>query len=299
MAISKPSPSPSARGRPAPAPRTRTKPPRDGARFALPTWLSIPLVAVAASAAAFGVFDPSIFRDPAMTAGNARGTALVILVLALPVLIGSIILTWRGSLRAQLVWLGALGYILYNSFVFAFAVHFNGLFLLYVAMLSLAFWSLLTLLRRLDPEVFRAHAAPGLPLRFIAGVLVVLTLLFFATWMRDIVPALIDHSAPAGLEGTGMLTNPFQVMDLSVVFALQLLTAVWLWRRRAWGFLLAPALLVMQTIESVSVASDQTFGHLADSTQSLAAVPLFAVLALVVLVPTVIMLRGIQEKATG
>ena len=37
---------------------------------------------------AIAVFNPGIFRDPAMTAGNARGTALVMLVVAVPLLAG-------------------------------------------------------------------------------------------------------------------------------------------------------------------------------------------------------------------
>lgn len=44
-----------------------------------------------------GVFFPGIFRGPAMTLCNARGTALVILVVAVPTLVVSMILAARGS----------------------------------------------------------------------------------------------------------------------------------------------------------------------------------------------------------
>src|SRR5690242_194089 len=92
-----------------------------GHHLTLAYWLSGILAAVALVASAIGVFYPDIFRDTAVTAGNARGTDLVILVVAIPALVIAMALTARGSLRAQIVWLGALGYILYNAIFFAFA----------------------------------------------------------------------------------------------------------------------------------------------------------------------------------
>lgn len=70
--------------------------------------LSALLAVVTLIHAAVGAFWPGIFRDPPMTAGNAQGTAVAMLLAALPALVGSMILAARGSLRARLVWLGAL-----------------------------------------------------------------------------------------------------------------------------------------------------------------------------------------------
>ena len=251
---------------------------------------------MAGVAAAIGVFHPAIFRDAPMTAGNARGTTLVILVVALPTVAVSMYLAARGSLRARITWLGALGYILYNSLVFAFATAFNPLFLLYVAALSLTLWSLVTLLTGFDIAGLAGHVSPRLRVRMIGGYLVAVTLLFFVAWMRDIVPALLDNGVPASLEGTKMLTNPIEVMDLSAAFPLQLLAGIWLWRRRPWGYLLSGLFLVMLTIEGVSVTADQIFGHISDPSQPLSAVPLFAALAVVGLVPTVAFLRGVRGQ---
>ena len=202
-------------------------------RWTLAYWLSSTLAVLALFASAVGVFFPQIFRDAAVTAGNARGTDLVILVVAIPALVISMALAARGSLRAQIVWLGALGYILYNAVFFAFAVVFNPLFLVYVAALSLALWALVTLLMAVDIPRLRAGFSRGLPVRAIALYLIVTTLLFALTWLRDIVPALLSGATPVSLEGTKMLTNPIQVVDLAVGFPLTILAAIWLWRRRS------------------------------------------------------------------
>ena len=118
-----------------------------------PAWLlSSALVVVTLVQSAVGVFFPAIFRDPPMPAGNAQGTDVVILFVAIPTLVISMLLTARGSLRAQMVWVGTLSHLLYNAVLFAFAVAFNSLFLLYVVTLSLALWSLVALLFQVDVE---------------------------------------------------------------------------------------------------------------------------------------------------
>jgi hypothetical protein len=61
------------------------------------SWLSSLLAAVTLIQSAVGAFHPQIFRDPAMTAGNACGTDVVILFVALPVLVVSMILAQRDS----------------------------------------------------------------------------------------------------------------------------------------------------------------------------------------------------------
>ena len=256
-------------------------------RRRLAYWLSGALAGVALVASAVGAFYPAVFRVPAVTTGNARGADIVILLVAIPALVISMALAARGSLRAQIVWLGALGYILYNAVFFAFDVVFNPLFLVYVAVLSLALWSLVVLLMALDVDAIRTRFSRKLPVRTIAIYLIATTILFAVTWLRDIVPALFSGATPVSLQGTKMLTNPIQVVDLAVGFPLTLLAAIWFWQRRAWGYALAGLFLVYGVIEAISVATDQLFGHLSDPSQSAAMAPAFAVLAVIALIPTI------------
>jgi hypothetical protein len=258
-------------------------------------WVSSALAVAALVASAVGVFHPSLFRDTAMTAGNARGTDLVILVVALPALLVSMMLAARGSIRAQVVWLGALSYLLYNATFFAFDVAFNQMFFVYIAVLSLAVWSLVALLLEIDVAEVKAFFSTRFPVRTIAAYLVVTALLFALAWLRDILPALANLTTPASLHGTLMLTNPIQVMDFAFGFPMTILAAVWFWQRRPWGYVLAGMFLVYGVIESISVTTDQTFGHLSDPSQPTVMVPAFAVLTVIALIPLVMFLRAIQR----
>jgi hypothetical protein len=261
--------------------------------------LSSLLSAVTLIQSAVGAFYPQIFRDPPMTAGNARGTDVVILFVALPVLIISMILSQRGSLRAQLTWAGALTYIAYNAAIFAFATAFNPLFLLYVATLSLAVWSLVALLTQTDVDTIRAHFAEKTPVRFFAGYLAVLSLLFLMTWLKQIIPAMFDPAAPAFLAGTIMLTSPVHVLDLGFLLPLGFLGTIWLWQKKSWGYLLMGLLTVMMTVETASIAVDQYFGHVHDPSASLDAVPPFIGLTVIGLIFSVAYLYFLGLKSNS
>jgi len=102
--------------------------------------VSIALVAVAAISSAVSFVWWELFhRDVPVGVGNMRGTALTLLVLALPLLVASIILSARGSLRAQVVWSGCVAYIAFNGVMFCVAPRFNSLFLVFTTLLALSF----------------------------------------------------------------------------------------------------------------------------------------------------------------
>lgn len=253
-------------------------------RFSTVYWLSSLLVLVTLIQSAIGVFYPQIFTDTAMTVGNARGTDVVILFIALPTLVISMILTRWGSLRAQLVWAGAIIYLLYNAVIFAFAIAFNPLFLFYVATLSLAVWSLIVLLTQVNVESIRSHFAEKTPVRLFAGYLMAISLIFLLTWLKQIIPATFSTKAPAFLAGTIMLTSPVHVLDLGFLLPSGMLGAVWIWKKKAWGYTLTGLLLVMMVIETTSIAADQFFGHIQDPSAPLDAAPLFIGLTVIGLV---------------
>src|SRR5689334_15650522 len=74
-------------------------------------WTSMALTAVSAAAAAFTFFASDVLNGTAVMNGSARGTALVALLIAIPLLVASMILVARGSVRPVIAWLGAAGFL--------------------------------------------------------------------------------------------------------------------------------------------------------------------------------------------
>jgi len=244
-------------------------------------WLSSGLAALLVVASAAGLFVPGLYHDTPDWVAQAQATDLVTLVVVVPTLITVMILAAHGSISARIVWLGILGYAVYMFAIYSFDVAFNGLFLVYVAALSLAAWCLVALLTQLNPDDARPRSDPGWIVQAVALYLLVASALFVLTWMKDIVPALVSHTAPLSLAHIRQLTNPVEVLDLSFLLPLATLADVWLWRRRPWGYPLAGMALTIMTVVGVSVVMDAGFAHHINPTLSLAIVPLFVLVTLV------------------
>jgi hypothetical protein len=258
---------------------------------------AVVIVALVASGVSF--FVPSTLNGLAVMVGSARGTALAILLIAIPTLILSLLISKRSKSNAVMIlWLGSLIFILYNSVMFLFAIPYNSLFLVYVLMFSLSFWSIFTLLPRFDIAYFTTNLSSTKSLRAVSIYLVIIAVFFYFQELGQYIPALASNTVPLSYAGTGFLTNPSHVLDLAFVLPLVATSAFWMWQHKPRGNILGGSLLVLLTIECASIASDQYFGSLADpysTVVSLAVVPLFAILTVIGIVFSILYFRAIKK----
>lgn len=171
------------------------------------------IAALVAVSSLLGLLTPWAYRDE--TANwllQARGQDIGNLV-AVAVLVVSAIRMRAGSARAAELWLGTLFYLLYAYIVYAFAVHFGRLFLVYVAVLGLVSFTLIA-----APPAKTQRASAGSGARRLAGwTLIGVGGLFAMLWLTELVPATITGHAPPSLDSAGLIVNPIHAIDLSVV----------------------------------------------------------------------------------
>jgi len=224
--------------------------------FASVLWLSIALAFLTAVSAGAGLFwQPAYARETAFWAAQGMGGDAVNLVVVVPVLLISAVLTRRGSLSGRLVWMGTLLFLLYNFFIYAMAVHFNELFLVYCGILGCSFYALAASLPSLSPAEVAGRYGPRAPVRVIAGVSFLIACIFAALWLADIIPALVSGSIPKSLAGTGLVTNPVHVLDLSFLLPAFAITGILLLRGRPLAFILAPVLMVFAILMNTAIAA--------------------------------------------
>ena len=275
-----------------------TRTPATPARFGpVVTVLSGLLLLASALACVTALAMPDLIHGPAVMVGSMRGTALVMLVLAIPMLLLAMGTANHGRLAAVVGWIAGLVFLTYQAWMFLFAVPFNGLFLVYVAMLAFGFWAIVALLGELHSDRFAA-AGPRMRVRLLAGWMVVSCAAFYALWLRNVVPASFDSDGPAFLDGTGMVTATNYVLDMALFLPLTIVAAVALWRRTAWGVVVGGAMLVVLVLESIAIAVDQWVGAAADPQSpvaSAALTPGFAALAVIGLVMVGLWYRGTTE----
>jgi hypothetical protein len=255
-------------------------------------------LAAVASVAAVLTWVPGLLHGPAAMNGSARGTALVVLVAGVPVLLAGMLLTRRDGWVGPPLWLGALGLMAYNAVLFCFATPFNRAFPVYVAMLGLAVASTVSLLHGLRTSVVETWFPPNARARRAAPYIWLVGGLNTAVWLAAVVPAVVRDD-PRFLAGTGLTTNPVYVQDLAFWLPLAALVGWLLWQGYAWGGLLAGGLLVFWVLEAATVAVDQGLAHAADPASPVAGpggVALFALLGAVGLVVLGAYLRALKPR---
>lgn len=183
--------------------------------------------------------------------------------------------------------------------MFLFMSPFNSLFLAYAAMFGFAVWVMATLLHTMHVPEFGKRFAAALPARPIAAILAGIGVLNAIAWIVQIVPATFTSNAPAFLVGTGLTTPAGWAQDLAFWIPLMIVASVWMWQRRAWGFVLVGSLYVFGVIEGVGIAADQWIGHAADPSSPVAAAvmtPIFLVVAAIQVVPLFFYFRNLARN---
>lgn len=194
-----------------------------------------------------GLLSPSIYRDPAVLIPQNLGTDLVTLFVGIPLLIAGAVGVRRGSLRGRMIWLAALGYLVYAYGMYALSVRWNELFLAYVALFGLSLYAFILGFMGTDPAQVRAATAPGAPRRSVAAYLLTVAVLVAAVWLGEEIGALLRGTVPPTVVQFETPTNSVHVFDLAVVLPAMVLAGVLLLRDRPWGYLLAGVLLVKAT----------------------------------------------------
>lgn len=224
-----------------------------------PRWLvaGASILALLVAIASIGsIWEPSIYaKETASWAAQGFGQDVVDLLVIVPILLGC---TWgvaRGSRGALLVLAGVLVYLVYSFTLYAFAMHFNALFLVYCATLGVAFYSLVDVgiyLRMQDGRQW--FAVTQRRTRIVGWFLVATATLFYALWLSTVIPALIDGRPPAALAEAGLITNPVHVLDLAIILPALAISGMLVLVRRPAGYLLAPVMLAFNGAMAIAIA---------------------------------------------
>lgn len=220
------------------------------------TWWAVSaaaaVIAMVASGIGLSSVDRIYGRETAPFVDQAIAQDLVNVTLAAPATLLLAWLAWRGSMRAGLLWTGVLTFTAYNYVIYTMSIHVGPLFLAWVAVLGLTFWSLVGGLRALRPSAVAAGLA-GAPRRVVGWYLVVIAGMFTMLWLADIVPAVLEGRVPRGALDLGLPSNPVHVLDLAIFLPAVVAIGCLVLRGRPTGLTLAPAALVFLVMTGLPI----------------------------------------------
>jgi hypothetical protein len=158
-------------------------------------------------------------------------------VVAVPLLIGALILSLRGSSRAQLVWLGMLDYVLYNYAYCLFGTAFNRFFLSYAALFTLSMLVIIFALVKVDVGSIRGRFGDRTPVRSISGYLLFVAAGIGGLWIAQSLSFVFTEQVADFISKVDHPTSVVFALDLSLVVPFLILGAIWLWEAPALGLL--------------------------------------------------------------
>jgi hypothetical protein len=202
-----------------------------------------------------GIFlERTYSRETKAWAVQAIGQDYANLIAVILLLVSTYYLS-KNSLRAYLVWQGAHIYIIYAFAIYAFSVHFNFLFLVYIIILGATFYTLVGGLTAVDTKNLSTSFLSNTKSKIVSALLMIIGILFSLLWLSEIVPRLLSNEIPPSLVETGLWVNPVHVLDLAFILPGMVITSVLLWRRNMLGFLLAVPLMVFSVTMGAGIIS--------------------------------------------
>jgi hypothetical protein len=255
------------------------------------TWL---VAALALAASLFGLIVDGIYTGAASTASMLRGYDLVTVVAVVPGLVVAVQLARRGSVRARLVAASLLAYLVYTYAYYLFGTGFNDLFLLHAAVFATALCALVLAVTAVDATHVAECFGPRTRVRGTAAILGVLAIALGGMWIYFAVDNAVTGDVPAGsrLVETDTIVHLGMALDLVLLVPLYAVAAVLLWRRAAWGYVLAAVALVAGVLHQISYIVAMPFQVAADIPGAVAYDPVEPVIALLYLVATALLLLG-------
>jgi len=164
-------------------------------------------------------------------------TDILNLLLVIPILIWGNVLTRRGLLTGLIFWIGSLFVINYHYIAYAVAYPMTWQFVLYITLVGLTGWAIFNLIRSIDLLEIKKRLLGAVPVRFTAGVLIILGLLFLLRAGDIVIKAFVVDKMLPPTEFADLLTSVIWIFG-----------GVVLWQKRALGYILGAGLILQASI---------------------------------------------------
>ncbi|NOX87904.1 MAG: hypothetical protein GXO77_02680 [Calditrichaeota bacterium] len=260
--------------------------------------LSVFVAVLSVIASAGGLLIDGLYRDNLWARSQWYGNDLVTLFVAVPVLVTAMILGKRGSLRAQLVWFGMLDYALYNYAFYLFGAAFNRFFLIYAALFALSLFALIFALANLNVNETGRKFREKTPVKWISAYMFFWAFGIGGLWIAQSIAFAITGKLPQVIIESNHPTSVVFALDLTLLTPFLVLGAIWLWKRKPWGYVLSVILNVKGAVYALALIAMSVYAAKADIPGASALIPLWSFFAVACLIASWLLLRNLKKSDT-
>jgi hypothetical protein len=258
-----------------------------------PYILSAVLAALMLVQSVLGLVFPGQYRDVEWIRATWFGNDWITLVVGAPLLAASLVLARRGSIRGLLLWLGMLGYGAYNYAYYMLGAALNAFFPLYIVPLVLSVVTLILALSRIDVAEIAASFRQKTPVRIVGGYLVFvavgLTFVWMGVWAAYVIA---DQPTPVETEAFKLVA----ALDITIMVPALAFGGVLLWRRNAWGYIVAAIAGVQGSLYLLVLSTNSVVFILHGLAEAPGELPQWGTLAVTTTAATALLLANVRGR---
>ena len=269
---------------------------QEQARRAQRDVISVSLILFTGAASGWGLFGANLYRDNFLVRSAWYGNDLVTLLLAVPLLTIAYILDRKQSPRGTLLWLGMLAYTFYNYAFYAFGAAFNQLFLTYVLILVLSTLGLIQGLTSSDIKVVLRSVAVGRVHRAVGIFIIVVSLILGSFWIAISASYVWTGQLPEMVIAVEHPTNITAVLDLWLVVSFGLIAGVWLWRRWAWGYVIAGIWVIKGSVYMIALSAATIAAYASGAIEDLSQLGLWVLIGVGSVISSLLLLHSLPKS---
>jgi hypothetical protein len=175
--------------------------------------------------------------DNTYKAIGVRSFDWVSLVVVTPLFILGIYRYRRGQFKGQLLLAALFTYLAYIYAIGAMGNAFNSMFLVWTALFSTGLFGLVLTLAGIDMAALSEKLAANFPRRSLAVYIILVGLILLLQYLSEVLSAYTTGNPPASLDH--YTTLELASLELGIMVPMHLVAGVLLWKKRAWGYLMA------------------------------------------------------------
>jgi hypothetical protein len=241
------------------------------------------------------IYGHGIYQDmSAEVAPQGIAQDWITLCIAVPLLLISLRLVQRDSVRGRILLTGTLAYFLVTYLFYTVMGMFNQLFLVWVSLMGLGFYTFVLSLISFRPTFQKETFSNSLPRKFMGGFLMFSAITIAILWLSVVLPALMKREIPVAVEHYTTLI--VQGLDLGILLPTSFLAGYNLYRGSKNGYWIGPVYTVFLTILMCALTAKViAMGMLGYKTMpAILIIPVFLVISLVCLI---LLLKHTREHA--
>lgn len=241
------------------------------------------------------IYGKGLYSNDSMSVAT-QGIAQdkVTLVLGIPLLIISLCLALKGSLKGKLLLTGTLGYFLYTYVSYVFLWMYNPMFIVYVVLMSASFFAFTLSMMSVDINNISSAFNKKLPVKFLGGFQIFFAVALCLLWMGKILPTIASQTVPVGLEHYTTLV--IQGMDLGFIVPIALLSGVLLMKRKPFGYFLSSVIIMKGFTMGAALTAMIVDQYLAGISMGIVEIIMFPLFSFLILCCLILLLVNIDDK---